>query len=125
MGGKLGSWRTCLLLASGNLSLSNCRCTRLPLRPPSCSYGLTTSSLEARRKGIWELKDQLLTMEQLLLTCLRCKKRLHLPFLTFHDLVMILSPMLVLCNTLTKKDTKKAQKKPFEKKKKKKKKKKS
>merc|ERR1712172_380849 len=88
--GRLENWQTCQLLASGNLSLSNCRCTRLPLRPPSCSCELTTSSLEARRRATWELKDQLLTMEQPLLTCLRCKKRQHLPLLTSllcHDLV--------------------------------------
>merc|ERR1711879_916580 len=39
---------------------------------------MTTLSLEARRRAMWERKDLLLTMEQLLRTCRRCKKRLHL-----------------------------------------------
>merc|ERR1719350_155142 len=86
---KRVNWRTCLLLASGNRSLSNFRCSRLPLRQPSYSCGSMTLSLEARRRAMWEHKDLLLTMEQHLLTCLRCKKRLPPPFLTFlcHDLV--------------------------------------
>merc|ERR1712032_1390577 len=70
---------------------------------------LTTLSLEARRRVMWERKDQLWTMERRLLTCLRCNKRPQLPFLTFLP-VMILSAMLVLCNTLTTKILKKPNK---------------
>merc|ERR1719268_371454 len=89
---RVANLQTCLLLASGNHSLSNCKCTRLPLRRPSCFCESTTLSQVARRRAMLELKDLLSTTERLLLTCQRCKRT---ACLFLHSLVMILSAILV------------------------------